>query len=188
MQPQAPASSVTQSVASSKRQRLGASTASSSSSSQPARAIARVAGLGGIPATPCPSQPLSNLGRSGNLMLVASELRPTNATQLQVNTAGQSRLPLKTTVSSYQATQSTAWHSVGVGAGKSALGNQSLFSPPGQAVSQHHQHKAAFRPRPSIASTGTNYSSAPPSSIFSGRCSRIASVATTASYGSDEPC
>lgn len=186
MQPQSAASSSTSTMASTKRPRLGLA-AIASSSSQPPRTIARAAGFGATPATPCPPQPTSSFIRQGNMMLVASEVRPSQVTQLALQATAQSRLPLKTSAPSYHSSQATAWHSVGVGAAKSPLASQAFFSPPGQAASQHH-HKEAFRPRPSIASTGTSYSSAPASSVFSGRSSRIASVATTASYGSDEHC
>lgn len=168
-----------------KKQRLGCSTASASTSGP--HAVSRATLQSNILATPCPAPSTALQPGRGDMMLISSESRPALPIQSHQR-AGTSRLPLKATLSSHTASYPTVWHAVGTGVAKQTLAKPSLFSPPDPIMASQHHSKAAFRPRPSIASTGTSYSSVPASSVFSGRSSRIASVATTASFGSDDAC
>lgn len=188
MSASASATTASTSSATSKRARIGLATGSTTTTTgRPLASVSRGAHVSVVPATPCPQSAGYASIASSDLMLVSSEARPSTSSYAANRQQVSSRLPLKAAFTSSHHAQPTSWHSVGMGAGKMPLGAQSFFSPPGQQLPQH-THRPAFRPRPSIASVSTACSSVPPSSIFSGRSSRVASSATTASFGSEEPC
>lgn len=180
-----PASS--QTFGATKRARVGTSARLETNSQLPASSRRHDA-VGAFPATPCPQSSKPNSNRSDNLMLVASEARPAGQGTATDRLNSSSRLPLKATFPASHQALPLSWHSVGLDPStRATFATATHLVGVGRPAAQDH-HRAAFRPRPSLASVSTSCSSVPSTSLFSGRSSRIASTATTASSESFERC